>query len=1617
MTTFSLTQALNILDNLYMYPEYQGVSGLTQLLADTSIKVPGASADAISLFYSGMIGDLHASELADTISAGSGGRVITINQTGQGQLLQSDNFKGALEKAAGIDEANALLKGGTLPDGIATRGLWDTVVSKNFALDAQSAISLTPNSSPDSIWARTEAPILIERGVSVNFTHGNELKQMGGPEGLKDLNFKSANLLESIRFAIGSDGQVLGVDTGNLFSSAEGSLRGYSINSLPTQLPTGTAVRTGLQQMTLAPGSTPVVASAGDPFVQAGDSGYLTGRNAEALRQGAKTYAANMPPEWLGKGLSVLGTAGLAASFIWTVDKANQQAQNGQLDEARDTMLSWTAETEGALLAGGQVAELAAPLLAGGPAGWAAYGALVLVGGVAGGLIGKSAMEHLLDANLEQASAASQQVTHSDGSVWELTRYSNGATRESLLTQPPGEAVVVYAYSSKWTMPQDGSGNYATVEVGERASDMRISNYSTVDGQPVLQNRTNTWIDDSGVAQMQMYNEQGQLISAIKDEAINAGGDTETRTGYVDGSQVNQQIKNTNAANEVSGFISGSGAIINIDHASISFADGASASLNGLGNVVFDAANNRLGLAKADGLSISSIGHNLTAVGSSLSVSITGENNTAVIDGEYNTLAVNGNSNYEMIYGNNNNTAVYGSNNNTTAIGTSNTTTVYGSYDTTKSIGIGNYTQSLGSNSTTEGYGTGNNTQSFGNNDTTISNGTANVTLSYGSGDNTRSYGDGNNTESFGTADTTIASGTNNTTLSYGNGDSTLGYGDSNNTQSVGNNDTTIGNGTANVTLNYGDNGNTRSYGTGNYTQSLGRNNTTESNGNYNTTQSYGYGDSTLAYGTGNNTQSFGNNDTTIASGTNNTTLSYGNNDNTQSYGEGNNTESFGTADTTLASGTNNTTLSHGYGDNTQAYGTGNNTQSVGNNDTTIGNGTANFTINYGDNGSTRSYGISNYTQSSGSNSTTESHGNYNTTLSYGYGDNTLAYGTGNNTQSLGNNDTTIASGTNNTTLSYGNNDNTQSYGEGNNTQSFGTADTTLANGTNNTTLSYGYGDNTQAYGDGNNTQSLGNYNTTIGHGASNFTLSGGDNGSTRSYGIGNDTQSLGSNNTTESNGNYNTTHSYGDGGTTLGYGDGNNTRSYGNSDTTIANGTNNTTLSYSDNNTTQSYGTGNDTQSLGSNNTTESNGNYNTTHSYGDGDTTQAYGDSNNTRSYGNSDTTIANGTNNTTLSYNDNNTTQSSGTGNNTQSLGSNNTTESNGDYNATMSGGTGDSAYANGIYNDIYSLGNDASAWTDVPVDSGAGSNVPVDSGVDDCGYYHDASGELVIPICYDSSLWESLFGDWGFAGNKTRVDELIGGTQSALAQYQLKQGKIEEAAFAQQAFADLKQTLAANTGQAVYEAVHWKQPVITWSMAQQGSEFSRYMDSEQETAIAQAFTVWSEASGLQFQEVTDSTQANIRFGWGDFNTAETGVIGLTTLGVSHDRLKQQAIVRLEDSRQDALLVGQTGELTYSGTDATFSQVLLHEIGHALGLADSTDQNSIEYYYLGGENRTLSASDRETIQALYGTTQQAIVAGNDQLIQAMAGFGVSAAAQTSLSTAANDTYLQPLLVASNL
>ncbi len=89
-----------------------------------------------------------------------------------------------------------------------------------------------------------------------------------------------------------------------------------------------------------------------------------------------------------------------------------------------------------------------------------------------------------------------------------------------------------------------------------------------------------------------------------------------------------------------------------------------------------------------------------------------------------------------------------------------------------------------------------------------------------------------------------------------------------------------------------------------------------------------------------------------------------------------------------------------------------------------------------------------------------------------------------------------------------------------------------------------------------------------------------------------------------------------------------------------------------------------------------------------------------------------------------------------------------------------------------------------------------------------------------------------------------------------------------------------------------------------------------------------------------------------------------------------------------------------MNYSGTDATLDQLLLHEIGHALGLADNSDPNSIMYDAATANNRTLDQNDRIGAQLLYPTANSLdaqilrLVAATATNFDNSGGFGASGA-----------------------
>jgi antitoxin component YwqK of YwqJK toxin-antitoxin module len=247
-----------------------------------------------------------------------------------------------------------------------------------------------------------------------------------------------------------------------------------------------------------------------------------------------------------------------------------------------------------------------------------------------------------------------------------------------------------------------------------------------------------------------------------------------------------------------------------------------------------------------------------------------------------------------------------------------------------------------------------------------------------------------------------------------------------------------------------------------------------------------------------------------------------------------------------------------------------------------------------------------------------------------------------------------------------------------------------------------------------------------------------------------------------------------------------------------------------------------------------------------------------------------------------------------------------------------------------------------------------------------------------------------GELGFAGSQSVIANELNSSTGSIAAQRLSSGDYEGAVAAESGLLQARESASAtptsNTGNSVGNGSEWAGNVITWSMS--GDAGSQY-----EAEAQQAFATWAAASGLKFDEVSGSAPADIRISFGNLDSATTGIVGYTTLQ-GGGGITAAASIELENPDQDALVSGTGGQLTYSGTDATLEQVMLHEIGHALGLGDDTDQDSIMYYELTSSNSKLDSTDIAGIQALYGADRL------NSLIAGMSSFTPQTAASTSLT-----------------
>ena len=168
----------------------------------------------------------------------------------------------------------------------------------------------------------------------------------------------------------------------------------------------------------------------------------------------------------------------------------------------------------------------------------------------------------------------------------------------------------------------------------------------------------------------------------------------------------------------------------------------------------------------------------------------------------------------------------------------------------------------------------------------------------------------------------------------------------------------------------------------------------------------------------------------------------------------------------------------------------------------------------------------------------------------------------------------------------------------------------------------------------------------------------------------------------------------------------------------------------------------------------------------------------------------------------------------------------------------------------------------------------------------------------------------------------------------------------------------------------EGPKWTTPVVTWSLAAAGGVFTDSIAPVYQALVQQAAAEWDDVAGITLQQVADSASADIRIGFGEFG-AGAGEIGETDYSYysgTPETFAPGVTVRVEDPVEHGLAT-VAGTAIYTGTQTSMYQVILHEVGHALGLNHSTDVNAVMYPSAGAANRDLDASDIAGIQSLYG------------------------------------------------
>jgi hypothetical protein len=172
------------------------------------------------------------------------------------------------------------------------------------------------------------------------------------------------------------------------------------------------------------------------------------------------------------------------------------------------------------------------------------------------------------------------------------------------------------------------------------------------------------------------------------------------------------------------------------------------------------------------------------------------------------------------------------------------------------------------------------------------------------------------------------------------------------------------------------------------------------------------------------------------------------------------------------------------------------------------------------------------------------------------------------------------------------------------------------------------------------------------------------------------------------------------------------------------------------------------------------------------------------------------------------------------------------------------------------------------------------------------------------------------------------------------------------------------------------------LITYSIAPDGvfwyagtnqinADLTRELGTDWQRAVAEVIDQWTRVADIDIAEVAD------KGGFGDYQVASQGAsqFGDIRIGGYHFNENPLRILALASSPPPDGWT-RAGDIQLNldnnwseGAAYDFRTVLLHELGHSLGLDHAADTNSIMYERYMGVRRDLQPGDIEGIQAIYG------------------------------------------------